>query len=171
MLNKKKFIGPVLIGLFLCFLSACERPQLTGMEFDQIDVSKDPIQGPPSSKEPITVETGNNQFTLTPLAEYRLSGRVVSRETYSNNWNDKVSPIDLAIVWGKLAEPEYDQYISYDQGNRWYFYKWKVDKPFDDSYVISHSSNNHIIPGNKNIELAVKAVRKKRLPWKGFWSI
>jgi len=161
MLNRKIYLALILIGLLLCFLFACDRPQLTGMDFDQIDVSRDPIQGPPPSKDPIIIEITNNQFTLTPVAEYRLSGMVVSRETYSDDWNAKVSPIDLAIVWGKLAAPEYDQYMNYDQSNRWYFYKWKAEKPFDDSYVISHSSNNHIIPGNKNIAMAVKAIKRK----------
>lgn len=161
MVHRKIFLGPVLIGLFLCILHACERPQLTGMDMDQIDVSGDPIQGPPSSRDPIPIEMGKNQFTLTPLAEYRLSGVLVSKETYSDDWNSKVSPIDLAIVWGKLAEPEYDQYMSYNQSNRWYFYRWKEGKPFQDSYVISHSSNNHIIPGNRNIDLAVKAIKRR----------
>ncbi len=161
MLNRKIFLGPVLIGLFLCLLSACDRPQLTGMDFDQIDVSKDPIQGPPSSKDSMIIEMENNQFTLTPLAEYQLFGMVVSRETYLDDWNAKVSPIDLAIVWGKLAEPEYDRYLTYDQDNRWYFFKYKAESPFNESYVISHSSNNHIIPGNKNIDLAIKAIKRK----------
>ena len=39
----------------------------------------------------------------------------------------KISPVDLAIVWGKLAEPEFDKYITYSQGNRWYHYKWKEE--------------------------------------------
>ncbi len=142
-------------------ISSCERPQLTGMELDKIDIFRDPIQTPISSPEPITLEVKNSRFTLTPLAEYKLSGRVVSRETYSSGWEGTISPIDLAIVWGKLSEPEYDQYMSYSQGNRWYFFKYKPSPPFDQSFVISHSSNNHIIPANRNIRLAAKSIKKK----------
>lgn len=131
------------------------------MEFDKIDTSGDPIQSSPASQEPIIIEMKDSQFTLRPVAEYKLSGRVVSKETYSYDWNGEISPIDLAIVWGKLAEPEFDQYMTYNQSNRWYFYKYKPESPFDSSYVISHSANNHIIPGNKNIYRAVKAIGKK----------
>ena len=33
--------------------------------------------------------------------------------------------------------------------------------PFDTSYVIAHSANNHIIPANENIHRAVKMIKKK----------
>jgi hypothetical protein len=94
------------------------------------------------------------------LAEYKLSGRVVSKETYSSNWDGKISPVDLAIVWGKLVEPDWDKYITYSLRNRWYFYQYKPGSPFDNSFVISHSANNHIIPANENILEAVKTIGK-----------
>ena len=160
-MNKKLFLGPIFIALILCFLSSCDRPKKSGMDFDQIDTSHDPVQQSSPSSDPILIETKEGHFTLTPVAEYRLSGMVVSKETYSDDWNAKVSPIDLAIVWGNLTEPEYDRYMTYDQDSRWYSYNYKPNSPFDHSYVISHSSNNHIIPGNKNIEMAVRTVKKK----------
>jgi hypothetical protein len=69
-----------------------------------------------------------------------------------------MSPIDLVIVWGKLAGHEYSRYITYNQSNRWYFYQYKAGSPFDNSFVISHSANNHIIPANENILEAVKTI-------------
>jgi hypothetical protein len=134
---------------------------LTGVESDEIDTSQDPIQTAYKADEPITREVKNGHFTLTPVAEYKISGVVVSKETYSSDWDGKISPVDLAIVWGKLAEPEYDRYITYSQRNRWYFYQYKAGCPFDNSFVISHSANNHIIPANENINEAVKTIGKK----------
>jgi hypothetical protein len=142
---------------------------MTGLDTDEIDNSRDPIQTPYKSDEPIIREVKNGHFTITPVAEYKISGVVVSKETYSSEWEGKVSPVDLAIVWGKLAEPEYDRYITYSQSNRWYFYKYKQGSPFDNSYIISHSANNHIIPANENIRRAVKTIgRKDKIVLEGF---
>ncbi len=160
---RKLFSFSGIIGglLILCLLSSCDRPKKSGMDFDNIDTSGDPIQTSYKSEEPIVKETKNGHFTITQVAEYKLSGMVVSKETYSDDWNAKVSPIDLAIVWGKLAEPENAPYITYSQSNRWYFYQYKAESPFDNSFVISHSANNHIIPANENIREAVKTIGKR----------
>ena len=131
------------------------------MDPDEIDTSRDPIQVPFKADEPIIREIKNGYFIITPVTEYRLSGVVVGKGTYSSDWGGEISPVDLAISWGRLAQPESSQYIKYTQGNRWYLYQYKPGSPFDNSYIISHSSNNHIIPATENIRRAVKAVRKK----------
>jgi hypothetical protein len=158
---RRLFTCCFLIILFLSFLSGCDRPKMTGLEPDEIDTSQDPVQMPFKADEPIIVEVKNGYFMITPVAEYKISGVVVSKKTYSSDWDGKVSPVDLAVTWGKLAEPGFSRYITYSQGNRWYFYQYKPGSPFDSSYVISHSSNNHIIPANENIRRAVKTVKKK----------
>ncbi len=107
------------------------------------------------------MEIKNGYFTITPVAEYKISGIVVGKGTYSSDWDGKISPVDLAIAWGKLAEPESHRYVTFTQGNRWFFYQYKPGSGFDSSYIVSHSSNNHIIPANENIRKAVKMVRKK----------
>jgi hypothetical protein len=145
----------------VCVFPACDRPRQTGVDFDKIDMSHDPEQEPVSAGEPVVVTVSNGSFTLTPKAKYRLSGRVVSRESYSDGWESTVSPLDLAIAWGKLAEPQYDKYISYSQGSRWYFYKTKTNSPLETTYVVTHSANNHIVPVNENVGRAVKSVKKK----------
>jgi hypothetical protein len=160
-MKRRPFSWFILIILFLCFLSGCDRPKMTRLDTDEIDTSRDPIQTSYKSDEPIVREIKNGHFTITPVAEYKISGMVVGKETYSSGWDGKISPIDLAIAWGKLAEPVYGRYITYSQRNRWYFYQYKAGSPFDNSYVISHSANNHIIPANENIRRAVKTIGKK----------
>jgi len=159
----------ILIILFVCSLPGCDRPTLTGVDLDKIDTSQDPIQRSCTSDEPIIKECKSGRFTMTPLAEYQISGVVVSKETYSSDWDGDISPVDLAIVWGKLAEPQKRKYITYSQGSRWYHYRWKEGAPVDPSYIISHSSNNHIIPANINIYRAIKTIKRKdRVVLKGF---
>jgi hypothetical protein len=160
-MNKKTSLYLVFSIILLLFIFGCDKPRQTGVEFEDIDISHHPRQTSYVSEEPIVRKIKDGLFTITPLAEYKVFGRVVSKKSYSYDWNDKISPIDLAIVWGKLAEPESGRYITYSQSNRWYFYKYKPESPFDNSYVITHSANNHIIPANKNIHRAIKTIKKK----------
>ena len=145
----------------VCVSPACDRPKQTGVDFDKIDTSGDPEQGAVSSNDPPALTVNSGSFTLTPKAKYKISGRVVSRESYSEGWESDISPVDIAIVWGKLAEPHYDKYISYSQSGRWYFFKTKTECPLDTTYVTTHSANNHIVPVNENVGRAVKLVKKK----------
>jgi hypothetical protein len=160
-MDRKLFIWLVLIILFLCLSYGCDRPKITGLATDEIDTSQDPVQTTHKSDEPITKEIKNGHFTITPVAEYRMSGMVVGKETYPSGWDGEISPVDLAIIWGKLAEAEYGRYITYGQSSRWYFYQYKPGSPVDHSFVISHSANNHIIPANENIRKAVKTIKEK----------
>ena len=159
--GKKPFSLLISTILFLGLLTGCDRPEITGVEFEKIDTSQDPIQTPYKSDGPITRDMKNGRFTITPVAEYKISGVVVDKETYSSDWAGKISPMDLTIAWGKLAEREYGRYVSYSHGNRWYFYQYKPGSPVNPSYIISHSSNNHIIPASENIRRAIKTIKRK----------
>jgi len=151
----------IFLLILLYLLSGCDKPTLTGVESDKIDTSQDPIQTSYKSDEPMIREIKNGQLSIIPVVGYQISGVVVSKELYANDWESKISPMDLTIVWGKLAEPDFDRYITYSQRNRWYFYTHKSGSPFDNSFVISHSGNHHIIPANENIYRAIKTLKEK----------
>ncbi len=153
---------PFLLVFFLLLLAGCSGPVPTETVFDEIDTSQEPLQTPSNPGEPFTLETKHGIFTLRPVAEYKASVMVVGKEPYFSGWSAEISPIDLAVEWGKLADPAYDKYISYSQSDRWYFYEYKQGSPFTNSYIISHSSNNHIIPATENVLKAMKSVRKKQ---------
>jgi hypothetical protein len=160
--NKVTYKNYLILGTILLILvSGCDRPKLTGMDFENIDTSQDPLQITLPSTEPFIMKVKNGLFTLTPMAEYKVSGMVVGRKTYSEGWEAKLSPIDLAIVWGNLAEPGYDRSVHYSQSHRWYFYRFKEGSPLNNAYIISHSSNHHLIPANENIRRALKMIAKK----------
>jgi hypothetical protein len=148
--------------LLLSLINGCDRPQVTGEEFDEIDVSQEPMQIQYTSNEPIIKKNEDSEFTITPVAEYKVSAVMVSRKRYHDGWHAEVAPVDLALVWGKLAETEYDKYITYSQSDRWYFYEYKAGCPFNNFSVIPHSANNHIIPADENIYKAIKTIKKKQ---------
>jgi hypothetical protein len=147
--------------LFLLFSTGCDKPQVTGEESGEINVSQEPVQIKFTSDEPSVLKIeGNSEFTISPVAEYKIAAVVVSKKRYHDGWRADVAPIDLATVWGKLAGPGYDRYISFSQHDRWYFYENKSGSPFNSSYVIAHSANNHIIPADENILKAVKTIEE-----------
>jgi hypothetical protein len=148
--------------LLSCFLLSvgCSKPIPTDKAYDQIDISLDPIQIKNEYRS-FTIKIKKGAFLITPVAEYKISAMVVNKKNYHYGWNAELAPVDLALVWGKLAEPEYAKYMRYSQSNRWYYYRYKSDAPFDNSFIISRSSNNHIIPSNNNILKAVKTIKKK----------
>ena len=147
--------------IFLLTLSGCERPKLTGVEFEKIDTSQDPRQSPCLSEVTISRRIEGGSVSITPLAEYEISGVVVSKKSYSDDWEGEISPVDLAIAWGKMAEAPFDRYITFSHGYRWYHYQWKKGGPFDVLYIITHSANNHIIPADENIRRALKTIKKR----------
>ena len=160
--GKMKYKSHLVFSMILLFVvSGCHRPKLTGVEFEKIDTSQDPRQTPCRSEESISRRIEGGVLFITPLAEYKVSGVVVSKKSYSDDWEGEISPVDLAIAWGKLAEPECDRYITFSHSHRWYRYQWKDGSPFDVSYVIAHSANNHIISARKNIDRALKMIKKR----------
>lgn len=154
----------VIVCLFVAFMSAAAGcgsayPATTGVAFEAIDVLRDPVQIPAAGIQPITRETTNGRFVLTPVAEYRISAVVVSRREYRSGWNAELSPVDLALAWGELTEPGNLRSVRFRQSNRWYFYRYQSGT-FGGSFVALHSSNHHIIPTGENVARAVKSLRK-----------
>jgi hypothetical protein len=166
---KKPKLCFITLGLLILLFHGCSKPEPTSMESGDIDTSQEPSQTPYASNEIFTMEIKDGLFTIKPLARYKASVMVVGKKSYSYGWAAKVAPTDLALVWGKLAEPEYDKYMTYSQSDRWYFFEYKPETPFNASYIIKHSSNNHIIPATENIQKAVKSIKKKqRIILEGF---
>ena len=83
------------------------------MEYGEIDTSQDPIQTPADPEHIITLEIKDGIFRLKPMAKYKASVMVMSKESYSYGWTGKIAPIDLALAWGKLTDPRYDEHIDY----------------------------------------------------------
>ena len=150
----------LLLILLLLIISACEKAVVSSNISGGIATSEDPEQQLIEDLDNIIVNNDSGQFSITPVAEYDISARVVSVRTYSRKWTASLSPVDLALVWGRLGDRKMDDYISYKQKNRWYFYRYSHDCPVDNNYIITHSSNNHIIPASYNLSLALKSIKK-----------
>lgn len=123
----------------------------------------EPVQKNISSKDTITVNIDNQYVCIIyPKASYNFTAKVKNVNTFNPMdpvWRPKLSKYDIGIVWGKLADPYYDQYISYSQANRYLSWRYTYEIGLDSSYINSHIANNHIIPANENVLKAISKIK------------
>ncbi|WP_126453286.1 hypothetical protein [Sulfuriflexus mobilis] len=98
-------------------------------------------------------------YSVTPLANFALEARVLSRKQYSLGREADLSPVDLALGWGPMSDNHVLEKIDISQGNR--FYYWRVEQfPIPQDEIIRHSSNMHMIPANTHVAKQLAGVRK-----------
>jgi hypothetical protein len=122
------------------------------------------VQEPPSVENQgpgiVRVTKDGYDIAITQKAAYTVRGIVVGRENYHSGWNALISPADVALCWGKLAENGTYKRLKWSQGNRWYFWHAGDDFGYNNDFVAQHSSNNHMIPATPNLAKAVKSLRE-----------
>ncbi len=143
----------------IIFCSGCNPARPSWQKAEPVDVYDEPQQVPTKALlTPLTID--GKEFVLTPQAEYKLAGIVVSKAHYwLDGWRTSIASYDLAVVWGDLAQPDNLKHVSFSQSGRWYWYHWDPRTPFGEDFIIRHSSNSHIIPANQNIQAAVAGLR------------
>lgn len=181
-LNKyKKAFSSLDIFIVLCILLTiiifALTPKYTGVvlsdnSLKEIDISKDPEQTACYLCETITLQGKGKNFVLYPLSYYKISGIVLAKNTFFvMDTGAEISPIDIGIAWGKMAEPEYDSLMKYSSSGRFLHWNYNNSKSFPFSYrfLNSHVSHNHIIPANNNILQILKSVKiKEKLYMEGY---
>ncbi len=146
------------ILVLLCLLASCG-PSPSGRDSSPIDILRPPTM---EKQEPRAVRLSKDGFdiAITQKAAYAVRGIVVSRENYHSGWNSLVSPADVALCWGKLAENGTYRRLKWSQGNRWYFWRAGEEFGYNSDFVAQHSSNNHLIPATPNLAKAVKSLKE-----------
>lgn len=122
-----------------------------------INAGADPLQRSASFFS-TTINFDGATASLTSDTSYSISARVDSIQAYDDAISPAI-PYDLLMSWGKLADPGTAASYSWKQASR----EGKVSGPLDgdltSSYVISHVSNNHIIPANASIRRGLDLIK------------
>ncbi len=133
----------------------------------EIDTSSEPIQEPYSG-EVITLEADGHEYTLVRVAQYTASVLVVGVKHYRDEDRELV-PVDLCVVWGLLAEPEYLYYVSFIQEDRGCECIYEEGSPVDTPEVLNQFVNMHLIPASETILQAIKTIEEgQRVVLEGF---
>jgi hypothetical protein len=116
-----------------------------------------------ASQQPTQISTNNSNFDfngykITPLESFQIEARVLAAEHYSLGREADLSPVDLALGWGKMSDEAILKDIKISQSNR--FYYWRVDEfPIPRREIETQSANMHMIPADAKIEKVLKSIR------------
>ena len=114
-----------------------------------------PIQKAAESSQTFQIK----EYTLLPKAEIHLAARLLSKERYRLGRESDLSPMDLALGWGAMANPQITEQIKISQSGRWFH--WKADKlPILRREIERNASNMHIIPANQTVEKQLSRIEK-----------
>jgi hypothetical protein len=117
-------------------------------------VAEVPYQGSAGSAAAQTI----SGFQVTPLASFSIRARVLASKDYYFGRDADLSPIDLALGWGRMSDEDVLKDISISQGGR--FYHWRVNNfPIPREEVQSYSANMHMIPTDASVKKALQSIR------------
>lgn len=98
-------------------------------------------------------------YRLTPLADFSVEARVLSRENYRVGREAELSPTDFALGWGRMSDEAVLKNIDISQSNRFFF--WRVQEfPIPQREIESSAANVHLIPADRTVEQQLDAVRR-----------
>jgi hypothetical protein len=154
----------ILLIILLLYFILNNRKSINTSEYGESSIMEDPIQKDISSKK-IIIKQIDNEYTckIYPRASYKMTVKIKGINTINftdPDWRKKLSKYDLGVVWGKLADKYYDEYIDYSQINRVLVYTCTSNIDLSLSYISTHLSNNHTIPANDNVLKGIASLKE-----------
>jgi hypothetical protein len=121
--------------------------------------ARDPVQTP--ADDVAAFRSGSD--TIRPLARYRVTAVVLSRERYRFDTQARLAPLDLALGWGPMSVASALNELKVTQSHRWYHYRWLFEPPLEPAQIIAHSANTHCIPATPEVRRALLDVKPHEL--------
>lgn len=101
-------------------------------------------------------------YTLSAVARFELEARVLSKHLYHHDAGSKLSPVDLALGWGRMSDSAVLQYFSIRQSDRFYFWSaGELPIPYDE--VVTSSANMHLIPPDERMAKYLEGLKPGNL--------
>jgi hypothetical protein len=116
-----------------------------------------PFQAPLTQESDVRLEKPG--FRFEPVAYFELEARVLSRRLYRYDAAAAISPVDLALGWGRMSDTAVIRKLNIRQSDRFYFYSWSQDPPIPTGEIVASSANMHLIPGSASIEGRLKRLK------------
>ena len=104
-----------------------------------------------------------NGYKLTALAEFSIGARVILAREYSSDRESNLSPVDLALAWGPMADPNVLGALSFSQSGRFYHWRYEGTPPIPHREIELNSANMHMIPSSKEMAKQLRAIKPGNL--------
>lgn len=119
-------------------------------------------QSAAASPQPITINVADFTFTLQPLYNYRIVGKIVGKDEYSGSPSDRLAPMDLTIANGDIIRPEVFTHFTIRKSPRHFSYHYYLPSgtmQVSQHYATEHISNNHLIFADETVYSTAKSAR------------
>lgn len=111
-------------------------------------IPNEPVQGPIIESPASWPHEG---AILTEVATWELEAVVLHKEWYRLDHFASVVPLDLALGWGPMSDPDVLGDLRVSQRNRWYWVYWSNDMAHSEETLMASSSNVHILPATPDV--------------------
>lgn len=95
---------------------------------------------------------------VTPLAEYRATGIVLSKLLYTRDEPALISPFDVGLGWGAMSDPEVLKDIECSQDHRFLKVGFRRLPDIDWFSLRSQLSNIHTIPASEAVRAKLEGL-------------
>jgi hypothetical protein len=127
---------------------------------DPARAASEPEQVAITGEPPIEIELKGYQIRLTPRATYKVIGYAAETSRKLLDKWDFVMPLDLALVWGPVADPAVLGHLKFNLSDRYVSYWYDASTT---SAAIgrlpTHIANNHLIPATEEVARELRRVR------------
>ena len=164
---KVKILFVVVVLFFILRNIGFDNTVLQDVEMEPFS---EPVQVNIKDGKPFKQKVKGGVAELTPLAEYKIYGRVYAKHFRpSKLWAAAVYPYDITICFGEFKHKEVYKAIKVKMASTVSYYSfsgsdWRehLSKYFKSKGEINHAfTNNHICPANKNVRRGIKKLKKK----------
>jgi hypothetical protein len=99
-------------------------------------------------------------YTLTGMAQFEMSGVVLSRMDYGDDRLSDLSPTDLVLAWGQMSAPVLASNLRVRQDDRFYYWSYPDGMDVADRLVETSTANMHMIPADETVAASLAAIKR-----------
>lgn len=117
-------------------------------------VPEEPIQKP-TSRRPFF----SGRYRITPVADFKIRARILSKQPYPNEEDADLLPMDLLLGWGRMSDTAIIEQFRLSQSLRHGFVYFDGEPAIPFQEVTRQISNAHIAPNDPMISDLLKVVK------------
>lgn len=100
----------------------------------------------------------HKDHTITPLARFEVTGRVLGTRRYLVDREARLVPVDVALGWGPMSDASVLRDLRFTQMAR--AFMWAADElPIEREDIERHAANMHPIPADGAVARAIARLR------------